>query len=167
MFRTKAKEAEERVARSLNFFNRKRENERIERENLRFARRLLEKPPSLDVRELEKTFDHHLEYRQLLLKVEAKKEYSKVLPGLKKTNTRTSENVTLSKSKDLSEKKEDKKQELPKEEAKNCDTKLEAAKTQEIKKEEAKKIDPNTVEAEKLNSPATQLPQAQKPLEKK
>lgn len=61
------------VLKSLNVFFKKRELERIEMENVRFARRLLEKPGSLSVKEMDQDFEHHLKYMQRASRMEMKK----------------------------------------------------------------------------------------------
>ncbi len=61
------------MTRSLNFTTRKRESDRIERENVALARRLLTKPSCIDSRSFQKDFDQHLRLRNLLLRVKLKK----------------------------------------------------------------------------------------------
>ena len=67
------KETENRLVRSLNFFSRKKENERIEKDNLKFAKRLLEKPALIDIKSMDREFEEHLKYRKQLLRVQQKK----------------------------------------------------------------------------------------------
>ena len=69
MFKDKLKDTQDRISRSLNFFQRKKENDRIERENLKFAKRLLEKPGALDLNGMTQSFEQHMRYRKLLLRV--------------------------------------------------------------------------------------------------
>jgi hypothetical protein len=58
------------MVRSLNLAVRKRETERIERENQAFAKRLFEKQPNFDRRELDEAYKQHLKFKKALKKVE-------------------------------------------------------------------------------------------------
>ncbi len=71
MFREKSTDA---TMRSLNFARRKKESDRIERENLKFAKRLLEKNAFIDVRGMRHEYVQHLRYRKLLLRVDPHKK---------------------------------------------------------------------------------------------
>ena len=57
----------------MNYFARKKENMRIELENIKLARRLLSKPPSINHKELLQDFELHSRYKDLLGKIQRKK----------------------------------------------------------------------------------------------
>ena len=61
---------------SLNLGLRRRENERIERENQAFAKRLFEKQRmgSLSKAKMDEDFSNHLKYKQHIMKVSLKKK---------------------------------------------------------------------------------------------
>jgi len=54
---------------SLNFSSRKRETERIERENHAFAKRLFERGASLSKKKLEDDYQRHMRYRNQIQKL--------------------------------------------------------------------------------------------------
>ena len=58
------------MVRSLNLAVRKRETERIERENQAFAKRLFDKQPNFDRKELDDAYKQHLKFKKALKKVE-------------------------------------------------------------------------------------------------
>ena len=68
MFRQKLRESEAK-AKSLNFVVRKRENDRIERDNLAFAKRLLVQPPSLNKKTMDEEYEQHVQYKDMILRV--------------------------------------------------------------------------------------------------
>jgi len=56
---------------SLNLPYRKRETERIERENHAFAKRLFERPPNLNKKKLDEDFRDHKKFLKLIQKMKA------------------------------------------------------------------------------------------------
>lgn len=54
---------------TLNFFYRKREGERIERENMAFAKRLLAKRSEFSKNRMDEEYERHVRYRNQILKV--------------------------------------------------------------------------------------------------
>lgn len=75
------------LVRSLNLAVRKRETERIERENQAFAKRLFEKQPYFDRKSLDEGWKQHLRLKKRIKKV----EIPKPLPEIKKTSKRINE----------------------------------------------------------------------------
>ena len=69
MFRDKLKLSKERLNKSLNFCNRKKENNRIDNENGKLAKRIIEKLPSINLTELNKEYKQSIKYKRLLLKL--------------------------------------------------------------------------------------------------
>eukprot|EP00826_Nyctotherus_ovalis_P058964 TRINITY_DN8157_c0_g1_i21.p2 TRINITY_DN8157_c0_g1~~TRINITY_DN8157_c0_g1_i21.p2 ORF type:complete len:138 (-),score=24.92 TRINITY_DN8157_c0_g1_i21:147-560(-) len=69
MFRDKLKLSKERLSRSLNFHSRKKENRRIDGENERLARRIIEKLPTINFPELNREYRKNVRYKKLLLKL--------------------------------------------------------------------------------------------------
>ena len=92
MFRDKMRESEERTVKSLNSYQRRKESERIERENFKFAKRLLEKSALIDIKEINDEYEQSMRYRQMILKVSPKKETWKLLPPLSKNSQTICEN---------------------------------------------------------------------------
>jgi len=64
-------------------FRRKKENNRIERENLKFAKRLLEKPAFIDIKSMDREFEEHLRYRKQILRVQQKKYHRNAHNGIR------------------------------------------------------------------------------------
>ena len=60
--------------RSLNLGVRKKENDRIERENQAFAKRLFDKAGSLSKKKMDEEFFSHLRYRKQIQKINKKKK---------------------------------------------------------------------------------------------
>ena len=56
---------------SLNLPYRKRETERIERENHAFAKRLFERPPNLNKKKLDEDFRDHKKFLKLIQKMKS------------------------------------------------------------------------------------------------
>ena len=85
MFKQKFQESED-SAKSLNFTARKKESDRIERENMSLAQRLLVSPSCINFREMDRDFDEHKKHKKLLQKVKLRVKSSNsaaVLPPLK------------------------------------------------------------------------------------
>eukprot|EP00830_Metopus_es_P010943 TRINITY_DN2067_c0_g1_i1.p1 TRINITY_DN2067_c0_g1~~TRINITY_DN2067_c0_g1_i1.p1 ORF type:complete len:323 (+),score=107.56 TRINITY_DN2067_c0_g1_i1:71-1039(+) len=59
------------TCKSLNYCARRREEERIERENLAFAKRLLQKQSAFNKKEMDDHFEKHKKYRSQILKVQS------------------------------------------------------------------------------------------------
>lgn len=57
---------------SLNLVNRKKETERIERENHAFAKRLFDKRSIVDKKNLDKAYMDHLKYKRQIAKMPSK-----------------------------------------------------------------------------------------------
>ena len=87
------------MVRSLNLAVRKRETERIERENQAFAKRLFDKQPNFDRKELDDAYKQHLKFKKALKKVEVArssvdtKKTSKRNQSLSKSNTNDPKNT--------------------------------------------------------------------------
>ena len=73
MFKEKIKDTEERIAKSLNYVARKKENERIEHENFKFAKRLLERPAFINTKGMDREYEQHLKYKTQIMKVPLKR----------------------------------------------------------------------------------------------
>eukprot|EP01022_Parablepharisma_sp_SALTPOND_P029290 TRINITY_DN7305_c0_g1_i1.p2 TRINITY_DN7305_c0_g1~~TRINITY_DN7305_c0_g1_i1.p2 ORF type:complete len:217 (-),score=62.02 TRINITY_DN7305_c0_g1_i1:2927-3577(-) len=101
MFKAKFTETEASI-KSLNYTVRKKENDRIERENMALARRLLNKPAAINVKSLEREFLEHVKHKTMLQKV--KKQIKKsastaVLPPLKKAELEATKTEPIPESK--------------------------------------------------------------------
>ena len=87
------------MVRSLNLAVRKRETERIERENQAFAKRLFDKQPNFDRKELDEAYKQHLKFKKALKKVEVartsadNKKIPKRVQSLSKSNTNEAKNT--------------------------------------------------------------------------
>jgi len=57
------------LAKTLNFVARKKECERIERENMAFAKRLLEKQSEFSKQAMLNDFEKHIQYKHQMMKV--------------------------------------------------------------------------------------------------
>ncbi len=66
---------------SLNVGYRKRETERIERENHAFAKRLFDKQANLSKKKLDDEYRNHLQYKKQIQKLKKKKGDKKESPG--------------------------------------------------------------------------------------
>ena len=72
MFRYKSKFINDKTERSLNFPLRRREYHRIENENAKFVRRLMEKLPSINIRDFDRDYKRYMGYKSRLLKLNLK-----------------------------------------------------------------------------------------------
>ena len=70
------------MLKTLNFWYRKKECQRIEHENMALAKRLLDKGSEFNRRAMESDFKKHLTYKNQILKVKSNKY---IFPGLIET----------------------------------------------------------------------------------
>ena len=79
IFRDKFRASESNLVRSLNFMSRKLEDDRIERENLHLAKRILAKNSYLNVKAMEDDYQEHIKLKKQLLREHLKKNRSILL----------------------------------------------------------------------------------------